>query len=349
LLIDTNKAQFGSPGGFDGFLLGSNSKGHDDAPTPMYVDFDDIAINSTGYIGALSGSGSSSGGSGSTSGSTSNGGGSLLFAESVDNSNMASRGWYDNTNFQFSTTEHTSGSTSSAQFRFPLNATTPTSGGAMRKKFTASDSVYVSYYVKYSSNWQGSNHTYHPHEFYLLTNADSDYSGLADTHLTTYIEQNEGTPLIAIQDAQNIDQSRINKDLTGVTENRSVAGCNGSSDGYSDSCYSYGSGYLNWKQWKAGSVYFQDATGPRYKNDWHHIEAYVKLNSITGGVANNDGIIRYWYDGNSVINKSNVVLRTGANPNMKFNQFVIAPYIGDGSPVDQTFWVDDLTLRTAIQ
>src|SRR2546425_8913290 len=31
-----------------------------------------------------------------------------------------------------------------------------------------------------------------------------------------------------------------------------------------------------------------------------------------------------------------VLLRTGAHPTMKFNQFMIAPYIGDGSPVDRS-------------
>ena len=31
---------------------------------------------------------------------------------------------------------------------------------------------------------------------------------------------------------------------------------------------------------------------------------------------------------------------------MKFNQFVIAPFIGDGSPIDQTFWIDNLTVAT---
>jgi len=32
---------------------------------------------------------------------------------------------------------------------------------------------------------------------------------------------------------------------------------------------------------------------------------------------------------------------------MRFNQFIIAPYIGDGSPVDQTMWVDNLTVATS--
>src|SRR5256712_13153409 len=40
------------------------------------------------------------------------------------------------------------------------------------------------------------------------------------------------------------------------------------------------------------------------------------------------------------------MLRTGAHPNMKFKQLIVAPYIGDGSPVDQTMWVDNLPVGT---
>jgi len=42
-----------------------------------------------------------------------------------------------------------------------------------------------------------------------------------------------------------------------------------------------------------------------------------------------------------------VLLRTGAHPTMKFNQLLIGPYIGDGSPVDQSLWVDNLTVATS--
>jgi hypothetical protein len=60
-----------------------------------------------------------------------------------------------------------------------------------------------------------------------------------------------------------------------------------------------------------------------------------------------DGEIQYWYDGTLLIGHSNVVLRTGQHPDMKFNQLMIAPYIGDGSPVSQTMWVDELTIGTS--
>lgn len=271
----------------------------------------------------------------------------ILFNESFDDTNLSSRGWYDNVALQFSTAEHITGSSRSIQFRFLQGATQPTSGGASRKKFTETDSVHLSYWVKYSSNWTGSNQSYHPHEFMIMTNKNGDWDGLAYTKLTAYIEQNEGEPLIALQDGQNIDETRVGQNLVNVTENRSVAGCNGDSDGYGNGdCYSSGSVHWNGKIWRAGSVYFRDSTGQYYKNDWHFIEAYLKLNSISAGKAVSDGVIRYWYDGNLVIDHTNVVFRTAQNSDMMFNQLIIAPWIGDGSPVDQTFWIDNLTLET---
>jgi hypothetical protein len=41
-----------------------------------------------------------------------------------------------------------------------------------------------------------------------------------------------------------------------------------------------------------------------------------------------------------------VLFRTGAHPTMQFNQFFMGPYIGDGSPVAQQVWVDDLVVMT---
>jgi len=274
---------------------------------------------------------------------------SIHFEEKFEDSSLSSRGWYDNTAPVLSAVQAIYGSTRSLEYFFPFGATKPTAGGAMRKKFADSEAVYVSYYVKYSANWQGSNKAYHPHEFYLLTNKDTDWSGLANTHLTAYIEQNGGTPLVAIQDAMNIDQTKINQNLTAITEARGVAGCNGDSDGFgSGTCYLSGTSYINGKDWRAGNVYFSDIVGPYYKNDWHKVEAYLKLNSIVNGKGVADGVIQYWFDGQLILDNKNVMFRTAQNADMKFNQLVIAPWIGDGSPVDQTFWIDDLAVGYTI-
>lgn len=275
----------------------------------------------------------------------------IIFQEDFEDTNFTSRGWYDSTSQKLSTIEHHSGN-SSVEYHFLFGATTPEiSGGAIRRLFTPTDEVYVSYWVKYSVNYTGSNKTYHPHEFLLLTTENSNYAGPAYTHLTAYIEQNEGVPVLSLQDGQNIDLTQVGQDLTAITEQRSIAGCNGvpAAENVSNvDCYPVGGGaYWNGKVWKTNSVYFQDTPGPYYKNNWHHIEAYFKLNSVANGKGVADGIIRYWYDGSLIIERTNIIMRTGQYPNMKFNQFMIGPYIGDGSPIDQTMWVDDLIVGTS--
>jgi len=278
--------------------------------------------------------------------------GGVLFQESWDDANIASRGWYDNTTVTISTAEHIPGSVASAQYRWTAGATVPINGGAQRHKFSPTNSVYVSYWMKYSANYVGSGKPYHPHEFLILTNLNGDFDGPSFDYLTAYIEQNVrtingvsgGIPRLAIQDGQMIDQTKIGVNLIGVTENRSVAGCNGSysASGFSNvDCYvQTGVTYVNDTQWDASGAYFHDT-------NWHFVEAYFQLNSIVNGIGQPDGVLQYWVDGRIVIDHHNVYFRTGANPTMQFNQFVIAPYIGDGSPVDQTFWVDNLTVATA--
>lgn len=271
---------------------------------------------------------------------------SVLIEEAFDDGAFSSRGWYDNVRHQISKSEHIPGSAGSLQFTFRAGETSPTTGGAMRRKFPESESVYLSYYVKYSSNWVGSGKSYHPHQFYFMSNMDGAYSGLAETYLTAYVEENGGRLQFVIQDTKNIDQGRINQDLTNVTEARAVAGCNGSTDGYRGDCYRAGSLYRNGKSWKADVVSFTNTKGQNYKADWHHVEAYIKLNSIVNGKGVADGIARMWVDGKLIMDRSDILMRTGARANMRLNQFAIGPYIGDGSPVEQSFWIDNLTLAT---
>ncbi|MEO5931037.1 MAG: hypothetical protein ABIR47_13965 [Candidatus Kapaibacterium sp.] len=270
-----------------------------------------------------------------------------MFQEHFEDSLFAERGWYDGIGPVISRAEHLPGSSGSAEYHFQKGGTQARSGSVMRRLFPESDAVYLSCYVKYSKGWEGSNKPYHPHEFHFVTNMDSRYVGPAYTHLTLYVEQNEGTPLLGIQDGENIDEKNIGVDRTDITEQRSVAGCNGDADGYGNGdCYMSGTLHFNGKVWRAPTQYFTDLAGSHYKGDWHHVEAYFRLNSIRDGKGIPDGVVRYWFDDSVIIDHGNVMLRTGQYPAMKFNQFLIAPYIGDGSPVDQTLWVDDLTVAT---
>lgn len=348
--------------GWTRFLIGSNQKAPDNGQC-MYVDYDDFVIynkrppnvdaNGNPFIGPIGYSGTADGGGSdepSADEPTTNDPvteeepiAGLLFEENFEDGNFSQRGWYDNISPVLSSSETTPESTRSLELHFPSGATKPVSGGAMRKKFDETDSVYISYNVKYSDNWQGSNRSYHPHEFNLLTNKDTDWSGLAYTYLTAYIEQNQLHPRLAIQDGKNIDLNNINQNLVGETEIRGIAGCNGTiDDGGDDSCYAAGGGlYNNGKFWSANSPLIT-------VGKWHKVEAYFKLNSISNGIGVADGILQYRLNGQLIINQSNVIFRTGEHADMKFKQFIIAPWIGDGSPVDQTFWVDNLTVATTM-
>jgi hypothetical protein len=279
-------------------------------------------------------------------------GGTLLFAENFEDANLASRGWYDNTSVLLSTTEHVAGSASSAQYRFLAGATSPTSGGSQRHKFAPSNSFYVSFYVKYSTNWVGSGKAYHPHEFYTLSTLDGDYDGPSQNYLDVYVEHNYqigGRPRIEIQDNRSVNYSNgaVPNNLVAVTENRSVGGCNGVVEAniYSE-CFNFGSYWYNDKQ-LTGPVVFQPSPGPGYKSDWNFVEAYFQLNSIVNGVGKADGIVQYWFNGVLILDRHDILFRTGAHPTLQFNQFLIAPYIGDGSPVDQSMFIDNLRLATA--
>ncbi len=275
----------------------------------------------------------------------------VFFQENFDDANLAARGWYDNTSVAITTSDHFGASGGSLLYHFALGATTPANGASIRHTFGPSSSMYVSYYVKYSSNWVGSAHTYQPHEFYALSSMDSAYQGLSVDWMTLYIEhnyQNGGQPVMAMQDNKAINTllGALPINLIALTENRSTGGCNGVSESnITTNCFILPPWY-NSKQ-LTGPVEFQPNPGAGYKGDWNHVEAYFQLNTISNGIGQADGVMQYWFDGNLVIDRHDILFRTGARASLQWNQLVIAPYIGDGSPVDQSMWVDSLTVAAA--
>jgi len=278
-------------------------------------------------------------------------GGTLLFQENFEDASLASRGWYDNTGAVLSTTEHIAGSNSSAQYRFTAGATTPTSGNAQRHKFTPTSSFYLSYYVKYSSNWVGSTKLYQPHEFQVMSTLDGDWDGPSNGYMVLYIEQNYqngGKPRLAMQDNKSVNTTAapIPSNLVGVTENRSTGGCNGMSEpNMFSECFDAGGYWYNDKQ-LLGPVVFQPNPGPGYKNDWNFVEAYFQLNTVVNGIGQPDGVMQYWFNGTLILDRHDILYRTGAHPTVQFSQLIIAPYIGDGSPVDQSMFIDNLRVAT---
>jgi hypothetical protein len=95
-----------------------------------------------------------------------------------------------------------------------------------------------------------------------------------------------------------------------------------------------------------GPVTFQPNPGAGYKNNWNFVEGYYQMNTIVNGIGQADGVLQYWFNGTLIIDRHDVVYRTGTRPTLQFNQFLIAPYIGDGSPVDQSMFIDNLRIAT---
>jgi len=277
----------------------------------------------------------------------------ILLSEGFENGDLGSRGWFDVTSVAVTTDARPGSSgTHALQWHWAVGTVAPQ--GSSRFDFTPSNSVYLSYWVKMSSNWIGSGQLYHPHMFSFLTTADDHYIGPSITHLTLYDEllYRNGNLManLSVQDALMIDPSKLNVDLRGITENRSIGGYNGQhevDDATSTvtwDTYLYSAGqYTNYRNIHPKAVTIPDSS----KNSWHHIESYWQMNTIVGGVGQQDGVIQYWVDGTLLVDRHNVYFRTGANPTMQFRTFFMGPYIGDGSPVDQYMWIDDLTVATA--
>jgi len=270
----------------------------------------------------------------------------ILFQEDFEDTNFTSRGWYDGTynSNAITSAQHYTG-THAYECHFTSGATRCAGGDPRRILFTATDSVYVSYWMKLSPNWVGSGKSYHPHIIMLMTDQNGPWDGLAITKTTAYLELNALKPRIGLQDGANIDKNNLNVNLINISENRAVNGCNGTSDNdlwdAPAGCYDLtGNGdYTNGKLYTPNSGLTT--------NTWHHIEAMMKMNSISGGKGQKDGIMQMWVDETQVMNFTDIVYHTNQYSTMKWNQFILATYIGDGSPIDQYFWIDGLIVATS--
>jgi hypothetical protein len=279
------------------------------------------------------------------------GGGTVLFHETFADAAFTARGWYDGA-MAMTTAQHIPGSTGALEAHFLPGSALPTWGGPARHLFQPTSTVYVSYWVKYSANWVGSGQPWHPHEFMVLSNLDGNYDNPAFNWLNVYIEQNYqagGIPRIAVQDnnAINMSYGVPPLNLVGITENRSTSGCNGVFETAlsSSTCYNNPPWY-NAKTVDAAGVYFQPNPGPGYKGDWNRVEVYFQLNSVVGGIGQPDGVMQFWFNGALVIDRHDIMYRTGARASLQFQQFVVGPYM-NSSPVDQTAWYDDLIVATS--
>ncbi|WP_206079422.1 hypothetical protein [Polyangium spumosum] len=310
--------------------------------------------------GGQGGSGGGQGGAGGVMNADIPGGGTVLFEETFEDGDFAARGWYDGAEGALSTAEHAPGSATSFECAFAPGGTACAQGKPARHPVTPTNSVYLRFWLKFSDDWVGSGKPYHPHMFHFLTNEDDKWVGPSHTYLTTYTEVVQGKAFLGLQDSKNVDLGCI------LRNNGTFVGCNGSFDDYmftedrsacacnglaglveGRDCFANGDGtWYSSRHWTADGA-FTDAAGPNAKNTWHLVEVYFELNTIENGIGLPNGKIRWVQDGKTLIESDEILFRTGAHPDMQFNQFAMLPYIGDGSPVDQRFWVDDLMVATA--
>jgi hypothetical protein len=288
------------------------------------------------------------------------GGGVVIFTETFDDADFESRGWYDSSGGTLSTSEGAPGSQSSLECTFTAGSTGCAGGTPARHALPPSDTVYLSFWIKFSGNWVGSGRPYHPHMFHFINDLDDAYVGPAFTYLTTYTEVVGGRALLALQDGQNVDTACVLRnddsfvgcdgdfDSYVFSEARSVCACNGIvGDLDGRDCFPVDAKrWYSSRSWGADDA-FTLGGGPNDQTEWHFVEVYFAMNSVKDGVGVADGKIRWVQDGVTLISSDRVLMRTGARAELRFSQFAMLPYIGDGSPVEQTFWVDDLTVATA--
>lgn len=239
-----------------------------------------------------------------------------LFSESFDDPRLLQRKWYDGDKFAISGTQPFSGK-GCIEYAWKAKATTPGSSSGIRRLFEPSETVYLRCYLRLSKDWGWSGRNYHPHLMHFMTTENTAYHGPAASHLTVYIEPVNGKLRLAASDIQNKDSPH------GPTQGPLKGGYNG-------------------QLYDSQEVLFRD-------DKWHCIEAMYQLNTLDlkADKPNADGIVRGWFDGELVIDRTDVVLRSTDFPRMKFNQFLLTPYFGPGLlPHAQTLWIDELAVST---
>jgi hypothetical protein len=272
--------------------------------------------------------------------------GNLIFYESFSDNSWTARGWYDGTDSTGSTAGGYIGN--GLRWAWSSSATKPTGFSTIRKQFTSQDKILVEYYTKFDTGWEGSGLSYHPHMIHLMSTDDTAYQSLSAAHNNLYLEAISDTsspytirPMFGGQDTYRVNTGvgTVPNNLVGITEIRSAFSCNtpytltGATSG---GCDNLGGGiYYSATSWRA-----QNVTIPM--NEWVRVRYYIKKNTFTNNVANFDGIIRVWIGDTLAIEDTAMMYAANAHADTEWDKIVFAPYIGNGSPKNQTMWIDEL-------
>lgn len=280
--------------------------------------------------------------------------GARIFYEPFENTSWSARGWWDDGSSGNAVVNAGGQSGNAVTWAWSQSAATPTGWGTMRNSFTASSEFLLEYYVRFATGWRGSGQDWHPHMIHVMSSADGDYSGMSSANSDLYFEAHTGTssPYSIYPRAGHQDELRVNtnngavpNNLVSTTETRSANHCNTPytlSGATAYDCYSHSGNYYSANWWIAPSI-----TIPA--NTWTRITAYVKRNSFSGGAGNFDGIVKLWVGDQLAISSEQVLYAAGAYQSTTWNKVVLAPYIGDGSPISQTMYFDELAIYEVIE
>jgi len=238
-----------------------------------------------------------------------------LFSEGFDDERLAERGWYDGAKFKIA--PGAQAGKGCLEYHWAQGGTTPDTSTGIRRLFEPTETVHLRCHIKLSKGWGWTGRAYHPHLMHFMTTENGKWDGPAASHLTVYIEPQEGRLRLAAQDIQNKDKPR------GLTQGPLKGGYNGT-------------------MFDSAKALFTD-------DQWHCVEAQFTLNTLDAkeDKPNADGVVRGWFDGALVVERTDVVLRSSDHPKMKFNQFLLTPYFGPGLlPHEQTLWIDELSVGT---
>lgn len=238
----------------------------------------------------------------------------VLFQESFEDGALPTRGWYDGERYRVEAGGR-SGRALAYHFEKGHIRPDPTRSVGARRLFEPTEALRLRFWLRLSPGWEWSGRAYGPHLMHFLTTENSKYHGPGASRLTLFIESWNGKLRLGASDIENRDAKR------GLTQGELRGGYNGR---------------------------FYDSDEELFRDDeWHLVVAEFRLNTLDfeNDRPNRDGVVRGWVDGQLVVEHTDVVFRTTDFPNMKFNQFLIAPYFGPGVPEAQSLWIDELRVE----
>lgn len=272
----------------------------------------------------------------------------IFFTENFTDTSLAARGWYGTSGVGLAI------DSGAAHWTWDNGDFAPNEGQPGNRLFDSnttplmtlkSPTVYVSCDLKVGTNWS----TEIPHLINFLTDADPipEWDGGSPCTLDVIIQLNGRKARAYCVDGTRIQSGTILGDsyphnnatpsLLGTTVAHAAMGGNGFQSGAATQGYfTVGPDNFNQTSWDSASDVF-------IPNTWHHVEAYVSMNSFSGGAAVADGVIKYWVDGALVINLTNIYLRTPGFETQKFGRLMLAPFLQPANGF-QEMWMDNLVL-----